>query len=96
MSTGTVTYTYSSTNQTLVRTDTTVTPNTTATQLSNLSSLTFRYYSNSGSLASTTINIKQIELSYTSAVGSSANGTQSSTSVISARVTLRNKTTSGP
>jgi hypothetical protein len=96
MSSGTVTYTYNSTSQTLVRTDTTVVPTATATQLSNLTSLNFRYYTNSGSIASTTLNIKQIELSYSSAVGSSANGTQSSTSVMSARITLRNKITSGP
>ena len=104
MSSGTVTYTYSSTNNNLVRTDTTVTPNTTVTELSNIVSasvpvpvpFTFRYYTNLGSITSTTINIKQIELTYVSAIGNSANGTLSSTTVTSARVTLKNKTTSGP
>jgi prepilin-type N-terminal cleavage/methylation domain-containing protein len=103
MSSGTITYTYSSiatsgppvqAAQTLVRTDSTT--NTTVTQLSNLTTLTFRYYNSSGSVASTTLNIKQIELTYSSAVGNSSNGTLSSNTVTSARVTLKNKKTSGP
>ena len=103
MSSGTITYTYSSiatsgppvqAAQTLVRTDSAT--NTTVTQLSNLTTLTFRYYNSSGSVASTTLNIKQIELTYSSAVGNSSNGTLSSNTVTSARVTLKNKKTSGP
>jgi|GEM_PF-3780032 len=59
--------------------------------LSNLVIFTFNYFNKSGTSGATAQNTKQIEMSYTSAVGVSANGTQARNIVVSQRMLLRGK-----
>jgi hypothetical protein len=90
---GTVTYTYTSGTQKLTRT----VGATVTTLVTNLPTFTFAYYSRSGTTALTTpvtnanINIYKLEMRYTSAVGSSPNGTQSQLQIVSPRLVLRGK-----
>jgi prepilin-type N-terminal cleavage/methylation domain-containing protein len=90
----TVTYTYDNAAQTLVRLESL--SHTSVTLLSNLTTLTFRYYTRAGTETTTAINIKQIQLNYNTAVGSSDTGTRSQNTMVSSRVALRNKSSSGP
>ena len=89
-----VTYTYDPVAQTLTRQAVGPTPST-AIVLSNLTSFAFSYFDQYGASTASTINIKQIALGYTSAVGDRANGTQSSDSVASSRIVLRGKPSLG-
>jgi prepilin-type N-terminal cleavage/methylation domain-containing protein len=91
---GNVTYSYASNK--LTRTTT-----TTTTLLSNLVSFTFVYYPKSGTTAlsgtisNPNITVFRISMEYTSAVGSSSNGTQATVSMVSPQIVLRNRPTFG-
>ena len=86
-----ITYTYTSTStpQTLTRQVNTIIP--APVLLSNLPTLSFSFFDSSGATTASTITIKQIGLSYTSAVGDPGQGTQSRDSVVSSRMVLRGK-----
>ena len=84
----TITYTYDGVAHTLTRQAVGPAPST-YVLLSNLTNFTFAYYDKSGIPNGFTTNIKQVEMRYSSAVGDNANGTQSSDTVVSARMILR-------
>jgi len=95
----TVSYTYAApspstaANGTLTRTET-VPPAaaTTQTLLSGLTTFTFNFYDVGGNaITSNPQNVKTAELSFTSAVGTAAIGTQASYVTVSPRVLVRNK-----
>jgi prepilin-type N-terminal cleavage/methylation domain-containing protein len=87
-----VTYTYDSAAHTLTRVAVTgALPSSTTVLLSNLTSFTFAYFDESGGASPPPVFIKQIALSYSSAVGDRPNGTQSGDSVVSSRMVLRSK-----
>lgn len=94
---GTATYTYNSGTQILTRTIGGVT----TTLVTNLTTFRFYYYSKGGSTALTTpvsnpnVLVGQLEMRYTSAAGSSANGTQSGFTTVSSRLVMRSKTILG-
>lgn len=94
----TATYTYTAATGVLQRTeksvDNTGTTTIPATLMTNLSSLTFRYYTKIGVPSAT--GIGQLEVSFSSAVGDSRNGTQSGYSTTSSRLVLRNIASTGP
>lgn len=85
-----VTYTFDAAAHTLTRQALTGTGGSSSVVLSNLTSFTFNYFTQAGDPGLGN-NIKQIEMSYNSAVGDSANGTQANDSVVSARIVMRNK-----
>jgi hypothetical protein len=88
----TVTYAYDGVTQRLTRADSST--GITTVILTNLTTApAFKYYNRSGAEASAFI--KQVQLSYVSAVGSAANATRSSNTVVSARWMLRNKSATG-
>ncbi len=88
--TATVTYAYSSTDGTLVRTEAA----STRTLVSGLTSLNFTYYTETGvTVSGSTQSVKSVELSFASAAGTSTSGTRASYTTVSPRVLLRNKTT---
>ena len=80
----TVTYNYG--NGTLTRTDAAGT----TTLLTGVTAFDFNYYNRAGTASASPLSIKLVELSYTSTVGSSANGTQTRYAVVSPRLVLRN------
>ena len=83
-----VSYDYTAGNQTLTRTAT----NTPATRtVSGLTVCTFTYYNEAGTVTSIPQSIKAIELSFSTATGSSASGTLARYTMASPRVILRNK-----
>jgi hypothetical protein len=83
-----VTYSYSSANGTLSRTDSTGTQ----TLLSGLSAFTITYYNEGGTaVSSSPQSVKSVEVAFTSTAGSSNSGTLASYSTVSPRVILRNK-----
>lgn len=85
--TTTVSYTYSSANGMLTRTDTAGT----RTILSGLTAFTLSYFNETGSSTASTQSVKGVEFSYSSAVGTAASGTRASYTTVSPRVVLRNK-----
>jgi hypothetical protein len=102
LSGGTVTYTYNSTTKILSRE---YPAGTSTAMISNLSAFSFVYYGKYGStalapspgtIANPNVALGRIELRYASAVGSTANGTRSSSTVVSSRMVLRGKTNLGP
>ena len=84
----TISYTYNATSGTLTRTDAS---GTTTTPLIGLTALNFSYFNTAGTATASSLSISQVELSYTSANGIAASGTQSSFPLVSSRVILRNK-----
>jgi prepilin-type N-terminal cleavage/methylation domain-containing protein len=97
--TATVSYAYTApspstaANGTLIRTET-IPPAaaTTQTLLSGLTAFTFNFYDVGGNaITSNPQNVKTAELSFTSAVGTAAIGTQASYVTVSPRVLVRNK-----
>ena len=83
-----VTYTYSSGTGRLTRTQ----GATTATILTGLTSFTFTYYTESGNTVTGSVqSVKSVEMTYASAAGTAAIGTQSSYTTVSPRVVMRNK-----
>jgi prepilin-type N-terminal cleavage/methylation domain-containing protein len=91
-STETVTYTYTAgagNTGTFTRTDSTGT----LTLLTNLSAFDFSYYSESGNAIanSSPQSVKSVEFTFTSKVGTSSIGTETSSTIVSPRVVLRNK-----
>lgn len=87
-STKTVTYSYNSTFGTLTRTDATGS----TTLLSNLTKFDLNYFNKAGNaITSSTVSVKEIELTFSSALGTSASGTQSQYTAVSPRLILRNK-----
>jgi len=83
-STTNVVYNYN--NGTLTRTDAAGS----TTLLTGVITLDFNYYNRAGTASTSPLSIKQVELSYTSAAGSSANGTQARYAIVSPRLVLRN------
>ena len=83
-STAPVVYNYS--NGTLTRTDATGA----TTLLTGVTAFDFNYYNRAGTASTSSLSIKQVVLSYTSAVGSPANGTQARYAMVSPRLVLRN------
>lgn len=84
----TVSYTYSSANRTLVRTE----AGANNTLLSGLTTFTITYYNESGSVVTASPqSVKAVEFAFASATGSAASGTQASYTTVSPRVLLRNK-----
>jgi hypothetical protein len=57
--------------------------------LTNLTAFTFGYYDKSGLPTTVLTRVKQVELRYSSAIGDRPNGTESSNTIISARMVLR-------
>jgi prepilin-type N-terminal cleavage/methylation domain-containing protein len=85
-----ITYTFDSTAHILTRQAVGPRPSD-AVLLSNLTTLAFSFYDSSGQATTSAITIKQVGLSYASAVGDPLNGTQSRDSVVSSRMVLRGK-----
>jgi prepilin-type N-terminal cleavage/methylation domain-containing protein len=86
--TTTVSYSYSSANGTLSRTDSVGTQ----TLLSGLTDFTITYYNEGGTaVSSNTQSVKAVEVSFTSAAGTANIGTRASYTTVSPRVLLRNK-----
>jgi len=83
-----VTYTYDATAQTLTR-QAVGSTNSTTVLLSNLTSFTFNYFDKSGTASPPFNFIKEIEMTYRSAVGVGTSGTQAGDSVVSSRMVLR-------
>jgi prepilin-type N-terminal cleavage/methylation domain-containing protein len=80
----TVVYNYG--NGRLTRTDSTGT----TTLLTGVTAFDFNYYNRTGAASTSPLSIKLVELSYTSMVGNSANGTQARYAMVSPRLVLRN------
>ncbi len=95
----TVTYAYSSGAGTLTRTEVVVdpaaTPSTataTTTLLSHVTAFTLNYYDAAGnSVTPTSLFVKSVEFTFTSATGSATSGTLASYQMVSPRVLVRNK-----
>lgn len=86
--TATVSYVYSSGSQTLTRTDSAGT----RTLLTYLTAFTITYYNEGGTaITGSPQSVKSIEISFSTAVGSSAAGTLARYSSASSRILLRNK-----
>lgn len=84
-----VSYVYSSTAGTLTRTDS----SGSTVLLTNLTKLDFNYFNKAGtSITSLPISVKEVELTFSTALGDSANGTQSRFTSVTPRLVLRNKT----
>jgi hypothetical protein len=94
-STKAISYVYDSAGGTLKRTDGST--SVTTTLLTNIDSTVtspvngFAYYNKASATATTAISVKAVEFSFTTKVGSAANGTLSSYAIVSPRVVLRNK-----
>ena len=86
-----LTYTYDSTAHTLTRHAVTGAVMSNTILLSNLTTFTFAYYDESGGSSPPLDFIREIQFSYTSAVGDRPNGTQSGDTVASSRMVLRSK-----
>lgn len=83
-----VNYSYDSTAGTLTRTDTAGA----TVLLSNLTSLDFNYFNKSGTtVTSSPFSVKEVELTFSSALGNSSSGTQARYTAVSPRLVLRNK-----
>ena len=87
----TITYTYDSSAHTFTRVAVTGTSSSTTILLNNLTSFVFAYFDESGGAAPPQVFIKQIQFSYSSAVGDRPNGTQAGDSLVSSRMVLRSK-----
>lgn len=86
--TANVSYTYSSVNGTLTRTDAAGT----RTLLSGVTAFTAGYYNERGTeVTGAPQSVKSVELAFSTAVGSSASGTLASYRTVSPRIVLRNK-----
>jgi prepilin-type N-terminal cleavage/methylation domain-containing protein len=85
--TTTVSYTYSSGNGTLARTDSVGTQ----TILSGVTSFALSYFNETGSSTTNTQSVKGVEFLYSSAVGTTDSGTRATYTTVSPRVILRNK-----
>lgn len=87
--TTTVTYTYSSGNGTLTRTE----GGNVQTLVSEISSgsFAFTFYNESGTTVSTLQSIKSVEMSFSTTFGSSLAGTRATYRTVSPRIVLRNK-----
>ncbi len=83
----TVSYVYNSGTQELNRTVGT----STTKLLSKAESLAFTYYAENGATTTDTKSVKSVELSFTIAAGSQANGTLARYRSVSPRVIMRNK-----
>ncbi len=86
-STTTVTYTYNSSTGILTRTD----ASGSSVLLSNLTAFDLNYYNSAGISTTSTLSVKEIDLTFSSAFGNSASGTQSQYTAVSPRLILRNK-----
>jgi hypothetical protein len=65
---------------------------TTTTLLSGLTAFTLNYYNSNGTAVTpTSLFVKSVECTFTSATGSAANGTLASYQMVSPRVLVRNK-----
>lgn len=84
----TISYTYNAAAGTLTRTDAT---GATTTPLTGLTALSFSYFNAASAPTTSSLSISQVELSYASANGVAASGTQSNFPLVSSRVILRNK-----
>jgi prepilin-type N-terminal cleavage/methylation domain-containing protein len=98
---GTVTYTYNSGTSRLTRT---LGGGSAVVLVTNLTSFSFVYFSRTGSTALTpspgtisnpNVTVGRVEMRYTSAVGSAANGTRSNLTIVSSRLVMRSKATLG-
>ena len=86
----TVTYTYTAgaaNTGTLTRADAAGT----VTLLTGLSTFDFNFFAEDGSATTSATSIKSAQFSFTSAVGTAANGTRAGSTIVSSRVVLRNK-----
>jgi hypothetical protein len=84
-----VSYSYDASTGTLTRTDTAGS----VVLLNNLTALDFNYFNKSGgSVASGPLSVKEVELTFSSALGAATSGTQARYSAVSPRLVLRNKT----
>jgi len=86
-----LTYTYNAGTHTLSRQIVTGTSSTNEVLLSNLTGFSFVYFDESGVISPPLAFIKQVQFTYSSAVGDRPNGTQSGDSVASSRMVLRSK-----
>lgn len=86
-----LTYTYDAVAHTLTRHGVTGAVITNDVLLSNLTGFSFVYFDESGVVSPPLAFIKQIQFTYTSAVGDRPNGTQSGDAVASSRMVLRSK-----
>jgi len=90
-----ITYTYDPAAQTLTRLAVEGTGGTPTVLLKNLTAFTFTYFDQAGAVGPPTVFIKEIEFSYSSALGTNADiswrSTKSSDSVVSSRMVLRSK-----
>lgn len=90
-----VTYTYDPAAQTFTRVTIAGTGGTSTVLLKNLTAFTFTYFDQAGATAPPTVFIKEIEFSYATSLGATADiswkSTQSSDSVVSSRMVLRSK-----
>lgn len=85
-----VTYSYTASSGNFVRTEGGVTQ----TMMSGVTSLAITYFNEAGSVVTgSPQSVKAVELTFTSAFGSAAGGTQSRQTTVSPRVLLRNKPT---
>ncbi|MDD3179089.1 MAG: hypothetical protein PHQ04_01920 [Opitutaceae bacterium] len=83
-----VTYAYDNGAGTLTRT---YESNTPVVLMTDLTQLNFGYFSKTGTVNATPLSTRQIQVSFTTAAGSPANGTQSSFTYASPRMAIRNK-----
>jgi Tfp pilus assembly protein PilW len=87
-STTTVAYAYNTSAGTLSRVD----GSNSTVLLSNLTALDFNYFNKAGtSITPSPLSVKEVELTFTSAVGDSSSGTQARYTAVSPRLVLRNK-----
>jgi type II secretory pathway component PulJ len=94
-----VTYVYNSSSGTLVRTETIVDPaatpstsTTTTSLLSHLTAFTMNYYdAGANTVTPTSLVVKAVECTFTSATGTATSGTLASYQMVSPRVVVRNK-----
>lgn len=86
--TSSVSYDYNSTDGTLTRTDS----SSSVVLLSNLTYLDFNYFNKAGgAVTSGPLSVKEVEVSFSTALGTASNGTQSRYTAVSPRLVLRNK-----
>lgn len=85
--TSTVTYQYSTTAHTLVRSE----GATNLSLASSLSSLAFSYFNDNGTADWSPISVRAIELAFSSTSGSAGSGTLAQYSAVSPRVVMRNR-----
>ena len=84
-----VSYSYSSSNRTVTRTESAVTQ----TLLNGVTAFTINYYDASGNaVTSGPQSVKSVEVAFTTGAGTSAAGTQALYSTVSPRLLIRNKT----